>query len=219
MPTLSSGRLDRGVILRRGRVRAGLAWGGLVLAVVVPAGIAAISPLLAWRDPVYIAAGFAGIFGLILLLVQPLLAMGILPGISAQRGRHVHRWAGSLLVLAVIIHVGGLWITSPPDVLDALSFASPTPFSVWGVVAMWAVFVAAALAAVRRRLPVQPRTWRIGHTAIAMVIVVGTVVHAMLIEGTMGTASKAVLCLVVLAASLNLWTHRRLNRHAAGVGA
>ena len=197
------------------RVRAGLIWAGLALAAGVPIAVAATSPLLAWRDPVYITAGFAGIVGLILLLMQPLLAMGILPGVPAQRGRHLHRWAGGLLVLAIIVHVGGLWITSPPDVLDALSFASPTPFSVWGVVAMWAALIAALLALFRRRLRVQPRTWRIGHTAVAMVVVAGTVVHAMLIEGTMGTGSKAVLCLVVLAASLNLWTHQRLNRRAA----
>ena len=60
--------------------RAILIWTALTAAVAVPIAAAAASPLLAWRDPVYIAAGFAGIVGLALLLVQPLLIGGYLPG-------------------------------------------------------------------------------------------------------------------------------------------
>ena len=33
------------------------------------------------------------------------------------------------MAVAVVIHVAGLWITSPPDMIDALLFTSPTPFS------------------------------------------------------------------------------------------
>ncbi|MEM9124009.1 MAG: ferric reductase, partial [Pseudomonadota bacterium] len=65
------------------------------------------------------------------------------------------------------------------------------------VVAMWAVFLAALLAAMRWRLKIKPWVWRLAHTALALVIVVGSVVHALLIEGTMGPVSKAVLCLFV----------------------
>ena len=122
-------------------------------AVAIPIGVAATSPLLAWRDPVYIAACLAGVVAMALVLVQPLLAGGYLPGLTLSRGRRVHRWVGLLLVAAVVVHVAGLWLTSPPDVIDALLFTSPTPFSAWGVVAMWAVFAAALLAAARRRLP------------------------------------------------------------------
>ena len=100
---------------------------------------------------------------------------------------------------AVLIHVGGLWITSPPDMIDALLFASPTPFSPFGVIAMWAIFAVALLAALRRRLGLRPRTWRIAHTLLAIVIVAGSVVHGILIEGTMETVSKAALCALVLA--------------------
>ena len=89
----------------------------------------------------------------------------------------------------------------PPDVVDALPFTSPTPFSVWGVIAMWAIFAAALLAGLRRRLRLPPRAWRQGHTALAAVIVLGTVVHAMLIEGTMETVSKAALGVLALAAA------------------
>ncbi|WP_421982113.1 ferric reductase-like transmembrane domain-containing protein [Roseibium sp.] len=186
------------------RLRAILIWIALAGIVLVPLVAAAQSPLLQWRQPVYIAAGFAGIFALVLLLLQPLLAGGYLPGLSAPRGRVLHRLTGALLVLVVIIHVAGLWITSPPDVVDALLFRSPTPFSVWGVLAMWAVFLSALLALFRRKLRVRPRTWRLAHTAFALVIVAGTVTHALLIEGTMETTSKVALCALAIVAFLKV---------------
>ena len=184
--------------------RAALLWAALAAVLAVPITAAAMSELLAWRDPIYIAAGFAGVIGLGLLLVQPLLIGGYLPELSPQRARRVHRWIGGVLVAAVIIHVAGLWITSPPDVIDALLFRSPTPFSVWGVIAMWSIFVVAVLAASRRRLRLSPRTWRITHSIMAVVIVVGTVVHALLIEGTMETVSKGALCALVGVATLKV---------------
>lgn len=179
-------------------IRAVLIWAALGVAVLVPIAIAARSPLLAWREPIYIAAGFAGIAAMALLLIQPLLAGGYVPGLPGRTGRQVHRWLGIALVVLVLAHVGGLWVTSAPDVIDALLFASPTPFSVWGVVAMWAVFAAALLALLRKSLRLGPVAWRIGHTALAVVIVVGTVVHALLIEGAMGVVSKAAFCLAVV---------------------
>jgi len=182
-------------------------WPLLLLAVLVPLAIAANSPLLAWRQPVYIVAGFAGGVGLALLLIQPLLILGALPGIAPLRARKLHRATGVALLVMVVIHVGGLWITSPPDVVDALLLRSPTPFSVWGVAAMWAVFAAAALALYRRKL--SPRRWRLAHVTLAVVIVMGTAIHALLIEGTMGTVSKAALCLAVLAVTLEAIRSRR----------
>ena len=179
--------------------RAILIWSALAAAIAIPLAVAATSPLLAWRDPVYIAAGFAGVAAMALLLVQPLLAGGYLPGLPVRRGRRVHRLVGIALVAAVILHVAALWVTSPPDVIDALLLVSPTPFSLWGVVAMWAIFAAALMAALRRRL--RPRTWRLGHTALVTLAVATSVAHAMLIEGTMGTVSKAALCAFALAAT------------------
>ncbi len=179
-------------------------------AIVVPLVAAAASPLLAWRDPIYIASGFAGVIALGLLLVQPVLIGGYLPGLSVHQRRRVHRWLGGTLVAAVVIHVGGLWVTSPPDVIDALLFASPTPFSAWGVIAMWSIFAVALLAALRRRLRL--RTWRIAHSLLAVVIVVGSAIHAILIEGTMETITKALLCGFILAvtvkalADLRVWS-------------
>ena len=184
------------------RIRIVLFWIIFSIVVAVPIGAAATSPLLAWREPIYIIAGFAGVIAMALLLFQPMLAAGYFPGLCVVRGRRVHRWAGISLVLSVVIHVAGLWITSPPDVIDALLFVSPTPFSVWGVIAMWGIFTTACLAACRRRLQLKPRTWRLSHKTLAVMIVVSSVVHAMMIEGTMETLSKSALCLLILIATM-----------------
>ena len=179
-----------------------LAWLALTLAVAVPIAVAAASPLLEWRSPVYVAAGFAGVIALALLLIQPLLAGGRLPGLAGARGRGIHRRVGVALLAAVLLHVAGLWVTSPPDVVDALLLRSPTPFSLWGVLALWAVVATALSATLRRRLRGRTRRcWGSIHTALATVVVVGSVIHAMQIEGTMGTVSKAVLCALALAAT------------------
>ena len=190
-------------------------WGTLAVVIAVPFAFAVTSPLLAWRDPVYITACFAGVATLGLLLLQPLLIGGYLPGLSVLQARRTHRWIGPLLVMAVVVHVVGLWISNPPDVIDVLLFNSPTPFSNWGVVAMWTLFATALLAAFRRRLHLRPRTWSMVHSLFAIVIVIGTVVHAVLIEGTMEPISKAMLCALVLIASLKVifglrfWTDLR----------
>lgn len=173
-------------------------WVALVAALVVPIVAAAASPLLAWRDPVYIAAGLAGVVALGMLLLQPLLAGAYLPGIGMRFGRLLHAWVGAALVVAVVVHVGSLWLTSPPDVVDALLLRSATPFSAWGVVAMWAVFATALLAALRRRLRIRLMVWRLCHIALAGVIVVGSIVHAILIDGTMEIVSKLVLSALVV---------------------
>ncbi len=185
-------------------LRAIAIWATLCAIIATPLVIAATSPLLQWREPIYIASGFAGAVAMALLLVQPLLAGGRLPGLPMHLGRRVHRWVGATLVAAVIAHVAGLWITSPPDVVDALLFASPTPFSAWGVVAMWALFGAALLAVLRRPMGLRLRTWRVGHSTLVAIVVVCSVVHAVLIEGTMGPVSKGVLCALALAATVKV---------------
>jgi hypothetical protein len=195
--------------------RAALIWAALAAAIGLPVAFAAASDLLAWRGPVYILAGFAGIIALGLVLVQPLLMGGYLPGLSGYRGRRAHYWIGGALVAAVAVHVGGLWITSPPDMIDALLFSSPTPFSPFGVIAMWAIFAVALMAALRRRLGLAPRTWRLAHMVLAVAIVAGGVIHALLIEGTMETMSKAALCALVLAAAIKVMVDRKVWRKGA----
>ena len=85
--------------------------------------LAATSPLLQWREPIYIGAAFAGVLALALLLLQPLLAARLLPGVrlgavletcrrpahllfhrfdrrtdrSAPQGAYLHRRQGRLL--------------------------------------------------------------------------------------------------------------------------
>lgn len=114
----------------------------LALAIAVPIIAAAQSSLLQWRDPIYIIAGFSGVLALALLLVPPLMIVEALPGAP---GRRIHVWTGVDLVLTVAVHVAGLWILSPPDMVDVLLFRSPTPFAVWGVVAMIEIAATAAL--------------------------------------------------------------------------
>ncbi len=172
-------------------------WAGLGLATAIPVAMAMASPLLAWRDPIYILGGFAGILALPLLLVQPLLAANLLPSLHTLTARRVHRWMGRALVLLIVLHVAGLWITSPPDVIDALLLRSPTPFSLWGVIAMIAVFGSALFATLRRRLRLRPALWRLIHLCFATVIIAGTLAHALLIEGAMETVTKALLCLLM----------------------
>lgn len=190
-------------------VRGTVFWVVLGVAIVLPIALTALSPLYQWRGPVYIGAGFAGVLALALLLIQPLLAMGWLPGVHRVRSRRLHAWFGAVLTGAVALHVAGLWITSPPDVIDALLFRSPTPFSLWGVIAMWCVFAAALVAAFRRRLRLRPWVWRLVHLGLVTIVVGTTVAHALLIEGAMEWYSKVAFCVVlvgvVIAVLLKVW--------------
>ena len=190
-------------------LRAFLVWGALAAVVLVPIIVAAGSEYLQYRSTIYVIAGFAGIIGLAILLLQPLLASGLLPGLSVKAGRQIHRWTGLALLIAIALHIAGLWITSPPDMIDALTFTAPTAFSVFGVVAMWALVAAAVLAGFRKKLNVRPQVWRFAHTMVAVIVVVSSVVHALLIEGTMGRVSKTLLCVVLAAALLlTIWRLR-----------
>lgn len=195
--------------------RTALIWGGLIAIISIALFFTAMSPLIAWRSPVYIAACFAGVIGLALLLLQPLLIGGFLPGLPKHLSRRMHPRIGVLLMTCVIVHVGGLWLTSPPDVIDALTFSSPTPFSNWGVIAMWSLFATTGLALFRRRLKLRAQNWSKAHRLFALVIVIGTIVHALLIEGMMETVSKLTLCVLVFAVTIKLifgskfWTNFR----------
>lgn len=193
-------------------------WTGLAVVLALPVILAANSPLLEWRQPVYIAAGLAGVLALVLMVCQPLLAAGLVPGLERGNGRRAHRWVGLTLLCLVGVHVGTLWITSPPDVVDALLLVSPTPFSHWGVMAMWALFGAGALALLRRRTGLRPATWRLAHTGLVVISVIGTVLHALLIDGTMEALSKIAICLILVLVTagavlrLRAWSAMRRKR-------
>ncbi|MBY6152084.1 ferric reductase-like transmembrane domain-containing protein [Vannielia litorea] len=191
-------------------MRPALIWVALAALVAVPVALAAVSPWLAYRGFAYITGGFAGIFALCILLVQPLLAAGYLPGLRGPKGRLWHRRAGIALVTLTALHVAGLWITSPPDTVDALLLRSPTPFSVWGFISLWGIAATALLVALRRKLP--PRRWRWAHNALAALAVLATVLHAVQIEGAMELISKWTLCIAALAATTAALIDLRLLR-------
>lgn len=187
---------------RRPRLSASLVWGGLLVAVAIPVAIAATSPYLNYRSALHIAAGFAGVLCLGLFLIQPLLAAGYLPGIDLAEARKWHRRVGAGIVALTALHVGGLFLTSPDDTLDALLLVAPTPFSVYGVLAMWGVVLTAVLVALRRRLGLSYPLWRLVHNGLVLAVVIGTIVHAVQIEGAMEIVSKWALCVVVLLATV-----------------
>jgi predicted ferric reductase len=178
-----------------------LIWTALLVAMIAPILIATTSPYLAYRNAPYVVGGFAGILCLPLLLVQPLLAAGYLPGLHVTRARRWHHWVGAGIITCVVLHVAGLYVTSPPDTLDALLLVAPTPFSVYGVTAMWGAMLTAVLVLLRRRLGLRYPAWRLIHNGLALVVVAATVIHALQIEGAMGTMSKWALCLAVLLAT------------------
>lgn len=192
-----------------------LIWAALALCIVIPIAIAATSPFLAYRSLAYILAGFGGIFALGFMLIQPLLAAGYLPGLNILRAKRWHKIMGTGILIAVIIHIGGLYITSPPDTLDALLLVSPTPFSVYGVIALWGLVLTVLLVVFRTKLKIKPGLWRLIHNGLAIIVVLSTIVHALMIEGTMGNISKIVLCAAVAIASVITIVHLRIIKPAA----
>lgn len=167
-------------------------------AMLTPIVIATFSPFLAYRTATHIVAGFAGMLCLALFAVQPLLVGGYLTMFSLVTLRKWHRWLGSVIVVLVVLHVGGLFLVSPADALDALLFSAPTPFSIYGVLAMWGIVATIVMVVLRRRLRLSYRTWRNIHNAFALLVVAATAVHALQIEGAMEVVSKWFLCLAVL---------------------
>ncbi|NJS38848.1 MAG: ferric reductase, partial [Rhodobacteraceae bacterium] len=67
----------------------------------------------------------------------------------------------------------------------------------------------AGVAALRRRFRGRLPLWRRVHTALAAVVVVASVVHAMLVVGTMETISKILLCAVILVVAGKVIADRR----------
>ncbi|MGL4975523.1 MAG: ferric reductase-like transmembrane domain-containing protein, partial [Bosea sp. (in: a-proteobacteria)] len=165
--------------------------------------------LLLSRDVFWIIGGLAGSSALALLLMQPLLAAGYLPLPSPLTSRRWHRWVGSLIVAAVAVHIGSLYVSSPEDTMDALLLVAPTSFSVYGVIGLVSVALTAILVAFRTRSGLRYGAWRILHNALGLVVVGATIAHALLIDGAMGTVSKTMLCaLVFIATSVVLFrTH------------
>ncbi|PIB25230.1 hypothetical protein BFP76_01120 [Amylibacter kogurei] len=96
------------------RYRSFLLWFAFLVAILVPIAASLTSPLLAWREPVYVVGGFFGVMSLALLLAQPMLAAKYLPGVSYQVSKRIHRWVGCALIISVMIHVVALWFVLAP---------------------------------------------------------------------------------------------------------
>lgn len=173
-----------------------------VFVILVPFTLAALSPLQSGREIEYVAGALAGVLALSLLFIQPLLAAGLLSDISLARARWWHRRVGVALVVAVAVHIAGLFLASPADMSDALLLVAPTPFSLYGVVALWALVLTVLSALVRYRRGTRVSLWNALHTTLTLVVVGASIVHAWMIEGTMNGLSKTVLCILVVLASL-----------------
>src|SRR5918995_5950512 len=96
------------------RFSSALAWGSVAAVMIVPVAVAAFSPYLASRNMPYIVGGFAGIVGLSLFFLQPLLPAGYLAGSEGPAGRRWHRWLGVAIVVAVALPLGALHLRRPP---------------------------------------------------------------------------------------------------------
>ncbi|MCY4334028.1 MAG: ferric reductase-like transmembrane domain-containing protein [Litoreibacter sp.] len=140
MSTLFSSQPDPMLIQQK------LIWGAIAFLALVPFVAVGFSPQLAWRDAIYIASGFAGVAGLSALLVQPLLAGRYKAlGLKPMKANQLHRFVGLFLLLAVLAHVIGLYVTSPLDVIDVFLLRAPTIFSFWGLLAFYALLVCSAV--------------------------------------------------------------------------
>ena len=171
-------------------------------AMVVPIALATTSPYLAYRVPLYIAAGFAGIVAMSLFVLQPLLECPVRALIAPATARRWHRIIGASILILILAHAVGLYFVSPPDTIDASLLRAPTWFSLFGVVALWGAVLTALLAMTRLKLPMRPRSWERLHQSIASIIVIATALHAIQIEGAMEVMSKTLLAGTIVAATV-----------------
>lgn len=149
----------------------------------------------------YVIGGLAGVVAFCVLLLQPLLAAGYLVYSRITDSRRWHRRLGTCLVLLVALHVGGLYVTSPDDMRDALLLVAPTPFSLYGVIGLWALILTALLVTIRKRLSIADSSWKIIHNVLAVLVVVSSVIHALMIDGAMSSLSKLMLSVFLIIAT------------------
>lgn len=176
-------------------------WALIIFLVGVPVLVAVFSPLLDSREAIYRVGGLAGVAALALLLIQPLLAIGYFKTISRIRQRRMHLWTGALLVLAVFMHIYALYLTSPDDMMDALFLRSATPFSIYGFIGMMGIVLITILVTLRKKINIPFKWWKVLHATVGVLVVLASVVHALWIQGTMGTVSKWMLCGTILIAT------------------
>lgn len=198
--------------MSRPRLRSAASWALVVCIAAAPVAIALFSPLQQSRSAPYVVGGVSGIVALALLLLQPLLVGGYLPGLRSVKARFWHHCIGCTIVLTVFMHIIGLYVTSPDDITDAMLFTSPTPFSVYGVLGFWCVVMMLITVVLRNRSVFSSRLWSLVHNSLALVLVGASVIHALLIEGAMGNVSKVILCVSVVIATIAVTVKFRIKR-------
>ncbi len=92
----------------------------------------------------------------------------------------------------MLAHVGALFVESSEDAWFAMSPDGPTRARM-ALIGTIALIAAVALGVLRRRLPLQPGTWRILHGYLAVVVIALGLGHAVLTDGALDGAGTAVL--------------------------
>lgn len=182
-----------------------VAYLGAVIAPLVFAAIGASQTDHGFWTNLSVAFGFVGLamMGLEFALVARFESMAAPFGQDALL--QFHRQIGYVGLAFVLIHVA---LSAQWDELwNKLTFrdAVPTPALVWlGMAAAGAVIVLVATSVWRRQLRLSYEWWHAIHTVLAVVAVVGALVHVYLVDDYVSTLWKKVLWGLMSAAFLGL---------------
>ena len=180
------------------RIARPLVWLASAGLVALPLLVAGTSPLQEGREPIWILGGLAGVAAMPLLVIQGLLPTGRLARLAPSL--RWHRVLGYGVLLAVLVHVGALYLYSPEDITDALLFLAPA-YSKFGVIAAWCLVFAVLVAVLRRRLGLGHATWRIVHGLLALITVGTAVAHTVMAYGAFDGVVETLTCVAALLAT------------------
>jgi predicted ferric reductase len=167
---------------------------GVLLAfVILPVLLAALHPLQAGREPLWVWGTLAGVLALSLIVIQVLLPTGWLNLALGEQNWRWHRILGISVTGLVFAHILGLYLYSPDDIGDALVLAAPT-YSRLGMLSLGCLVLTVALALMRHRLPLTLSDWQIFHSVLAMAVVGTAVAHVLLLQGTLDGFAEGLLC-------------------------
>src|SRR5262245_6077734 len=190
-------------------VYAVLAYLGVVVAPLVFAALGISNPGHSFWDSFSIALGFVGLtmMGLEFVLVARFKAVAAPFGQDALL--QFHRQIGYVGLAFVLGHIAlsTTWDkVNPSDAVNA-------PALVWfGVAAAGALVVLVATSVWRLRLRLSYEVWHVAHTALAVILVVGALIHVYLVDGYVNTLWKLVLWGLMTAAFVGLLVWVRLIR-------
>jgi predicted ferric reductase len=189
-----------------------LAYLGIVVAPLVFAAIGVTDQARGFWTDFSVALGFVGLamMGLEFVLVARFRAVAAPFGQDALL--QFHRQIGYVGLGFVLVHVAlsTTWDrVNPGDAVNA-------PALVWfGVTAVGAVVVLVATSVWRLRLRLSYELWHLAHTALAVVAVVGALVHVYLVDEYVNTLWKQLLWGLMTAAFMALLVWVRLIKPRA----